>query len=81
MKDVNFLETTVDQWREALMPKDDPGLTLIEISDETGISLRTAQRRIRKLLKAGECKKGMATRTDSLGRVQRVPVYQMIEEE
>ena len=74
----NFLDTTVDGWRAVMECQDDPGLSAIEIADETGMSLRTAQKQIRKLLKCGGCKQGSAERVDAMGRRQRVPVYQLI---
>ncbi len=78
--DVSTLELTTEQWREELMKfdRDDPGLSANELADACGLPLRTVQQRLRKLLKTRGCKRGFAIRLDSLGRRQRVPVYQLL---
>lgn len=78
----NELDTTIDDWRAEMgrLQPNDPGLSMVEIADEIGMSLSTTCRKIRHLLKSGKCKQGFAIRTDAIGRRQRIPVYQLIPE-
>jgi len=53
----------------------DPGLTIVEMSERDGSSLRSMQRRVKRLVREGLLVQGWASRKDSLGRTMRVPVY------
>ena len=79
----NELDTTVDEWREALggLNENVPGMTSEELSDKFGISQRAIQVRIKKLLEAGGCKvSGTRRRMDTVGRMIWIPVYKITEE-
>jgi len=78
-----YLDTTVDQWREAiakLETQSDPGLTMWEISDRIGYGITATKQKIRKLIALGKCRQGYAIKKNSAGQFRRVPVYQLLPE-
>lgn len=85
MKDVGTLDTTIDEWREAIenacIKCDAPGETLVELSKRLEIPETTIRRRIYRLLLEGRCVSGTGFRRDRKGRYYNVTVYQLIPKE
>ncbi len=80
MKDVETLDTTIDEWRaemELYDDKDVPGVTLSELSQELKISETTMRRRIKHMIKINRCTSANGQRIDNLGRCRKVIVYQL----
>ena len=81
MKDIETLNTTVDEWRAEitkLEPRNSPGKTIVELSKELELSPTTLYRHIRKLIQSGRCVTKGGQRTDNRGRRYNVTVYQLI---
>lgn len=70
--EIGQLDTTVEEWKEALEVKDDEGQTIDEISVATGVSETTTRRKLYELIKEGKCIRG---------RRGRFNVYQLTGEE
>jgi hypothetical protein len=77
------LETTTDQWREALttpvLTTETGWNTTSELALNHGLHRSTVIIHIAKLLRDGSCVKKFAKRPDSRGRLQTVPVYKLTE--
>lgn len=83
MKDVETLDTTIDEWRAELQkfnPGDVPGWTLQELCKELKVRRTTMQNRLQDLIDYGRCTWFEGTRTDKKGRSYTVTVYQLIRE-
>ena len=81
MKDVETLDTTVDEWQAELQkftPKNVPGRTIQELCKELKVRRTTMQNRIQDLIECGRCTWREGTRTDKKGRTYSVTVYQLI---
>jgi len=72
-------EITVEEWQAELarVRKCDEGETMIEIAELWNMPYRTTQATILRGIANGEYVKGYAMREDSMGRMQRVPVYRV----
>jgi predicted ArsR family transcriptional regulator len=83
MKKENELDTTVDEWREALemsvVDNDPSWKTATEIADSLGVNRTSVTRRLRKLIKSGNCLQGKCRRLDGTGRPQFLPAYKMVK--
>ena len=80
MKDVETLDTTVDEWQaemQQLMPKNVPGRTIMELCKELKIRRTTMQNRLQNLIDFGKCTYAEGTRIDKKGRSYCVTVYQL----
>ena len=76
----NELDTTVDEWREALhdITQDDPGETVRELCARLGGGKTAIRDMLETLIEKGRCKKGRAMRTRCDGVRYFAPVYQLI---
>ena len=61
--------------------RNDPGATLAEIAEAAGVNRRTAGRIVQRGVAEGKYTAGLAFRQNSLGRMKRVPVYQIVNQE
>ena len=80
MKDVEILDTTIDEWQaemELYDNKDVPGKTLSELSQELGVNERTMRRRVLHMIKINRCTSARGQRIDNLGRRYKATVYQL----
>lgn len=75
------LNTTIEDWKEELsyLEAKDRGFTTRELSSELGISRSTVIKRINSMIDNKICIQGQGIRYDSTGRLQRVPVYQLVK--
>lgn len=82
LDEVGQLDTTVEEWREALEVKDDPGETITELMERLGIKRTRLRTMINKLVKEGKAKRGYASRKNSYrGKSYQCAVYQLLKEE
>lgn len=74
--EVGELDTSFEEWKEALYPPDDPGLTITELAEVLFVSESAMRRRLKSKIGDGTVTKGCAFRS---GR--RCIVYQLVKGE
>lgn len=79
-EETSELDTSIDEWREALEVSDDEGQTVGELAEATGLPESTLRDKLKKLIKEGKCVKGTAVRNIE-GRRGRWNVYHLMGEE
>lgn len=78
--EIGELDTSIEEWKNALEVKDDKGETIDDIVEATGVAPSTVRRKIKKLIQEGKCVQGEAVRI-VCGRKIRYRVYQLKGEE
>lgn len=90
MKEDNFLDTTIDQWRAIMetqfnncrpilgLPTIENGRTNIELSKEFSLSRTCMLERLNELIESGSCRKGKAIRKKRDGSTGWTVVYELI---
>ncbi|KKM24786.1 hypothetical protein LCGC14_1601600 [marine sediment metagenome] len=85
MKDVETLDTTVEEWREEVhklrQSSDMNGLTIAELMQSLNLTRWGANELVRRLTVINRCKRGFSTRKNIHGWQYRVAVYQLIPKE
>ncbi len=81
MKDVEALDTTVEEWRVAIDEASGSsaieGKTAIELAEEYGCSGTWMRKKLNKMIELGRCKRMRGRRVASDGRTMPVNVYQL----
>ena len=81
MTEENELDTTVEEWKNAIEEMyypNDPGFTRRELQDKLNVTYWAVTKILEQMLSEGRCIRGKGTRIDSVGRKQAIPVYQLI---
>ena len=85
MKDTGTLDTTVDEWREALADASEvsniDGKTASELARELNCSETTMRLKLNGMVLTGRCRRLRGGRIASDGRLMSVNVYQLIPKE
>ena len=74
-------DVTMDEWRAAFEEEQvgDPGSTIREIVEATGLSKARVAERVSKGVVSGKYIAGTGYRPDATGRRQRVAVYRVVK--
>jgi len=77
--DSSFLETSIDAWEKemSVLHEGASGFTADELAEHFNIGRHGMNKRLRKMLANGRCKRLDGYRFDCMGRRYRVPIYQL----